>query len=631
MSKILLVEDNDINRDMLFRRLEGKGYEVIVAVNGEEAIAKTYSNQPDLVLMDLNLPILDGWEASRQLKAAPQTRVIPIIALTADVLAGEREKALAAGCDEYETKPINFPQLLKKINNLLASTAPVTKSHLSDTLNLPRDHDPRLQPVLRIYLRREFDPAIYSIIGYSELLLDIFKEQQHQNYSETEQPDVGQQKNLYSDLHKLLTSGTQLLKLLHAILNPILLEIQQMTIDLVAPALRRELLTPLSTIIGYCEILLEEAPSNLHPDLEQIYVLAKDLLSKVNDLDNLVKHHLNSIQIPNLDGHCVNEPHTLLEIRTDTHRSLVSTKTDMNARVLVIDNDELNCVFLSRYLEHQGIQVKIAMTSQQALHAMNVLPYDLIFLSLNVLEMGRLTLLEQIMCHQEWQNVPILLMAAPDEMGLVAQGIAMGATDYLTRPFQSIILRTKIIDCLERKNLRDQQQKLVSLQSELMKVKQAQQTAGIVQTDYFQQLQPDTESEGNEEASQTVDLPPTVLLVEDNELNCDMLSRRLQRAGYNVVIASDGADGVAKAVSEQPHIILMDISLPVMDGWEATQHLKANAETCQIPIIALTAHAMAGDREKSLAAGCDDYDTKPVNLPRLLSKIGEHLKCRTDE
>jgi CheY-like chemotaxis protein len=121
-------------------------------------------------------------------------------------------------------------------------------------------------------------------------------------------------------------------------------------------------------------------------------------------------------------------------------------------------------------------------------------------------------------------------------------------------------------------------------------------------------------------------LPLKVLLVEDNELNSDMLSRRLQRAGYAVVVARDGADGVAKAISERPDLILMDISLPIMDGWEATQQIKANAQTAHIPIIALTAHAMAGDREKALAAGCNDYDTKPVELPRLLGKIEGCLK-----
>jgi CheY-like chemotaxis protein len=114
---------------------------------------------------------------------------------------------------------------------------------------------------------------------------------------------------------------------------------------------------------------------------------------------------------------------------------------------------------------------------------------------------------------------------------------------------------------------------------------------------------------------------PKILLVEDNEMNRDMLSRRLERRGFQVVIAVDGQQGVDLARSETPDLILMDMSLPVLDGWEATRQLKKAAETRGIPIIALTAHAMAGDREKALEAGCDDYDTKPIELPRLLGKI----------
>jgi len=114
---------------------------------------------------------------------------------------------------------------------------------------------------------------------------------------------------------------------------------------------------------------------------------------------------------------------------------------------------------------------------------------------------------------------------------------------------------------------------------------------------------------------------PKVLLVEDNELNRDMLSRRLERKGFEVVLAVDGIQGVALARSEAPDLILMDMSLPEIDGWEATCRLKADEATCQIPVLALTAHAMEGNRERAIEAGCDDYDTKPVNLPRLLEKI----------
>ena len=112
-----------------------------------------------------------------------------------------------------------------------------------------------------------------------------------------------------------------------------------------------------------------------------------------------------------------------------------------------------------------------------------------------------------------------------------------------------------------------------------------------------------------------------ILLVEDNEMNRDMLSRRLARNGYEVLIAIDGGEGLAKARSESPDLILMDMSLPGLDGWEATRQLKAEPGTRGIPVIALTAHAMAGDRQKALSAGCDDFDTKPVELPRLLTKI----------
>ena len=116
-----------------------------------------------------------------------------------------------------------------------------------------------------------------------------------------------------------------------------------------------------------------------------------------------------------------------------------------------------------------------------------------------------------------------------------------------------------------------------------------------------------------------------ILLVEDNEMNRDMLSRRLVRRGFEVVVATDGQEGVAMAAGEGPDLILMDMSLPVTDGWEATRLIRADSRTRAIPVIALTAHAMSGDRDRALAAGCDDYDTKPVDFERLLGKIANLL------
>jgi CheY-like chemotaxis protein len=121
---------------------------------------------------------------------------------------------------------------------------------------------------------------------------------------------------------------------------------------------------------------------------------------------------------------------------------------------------------------------------------------------------------------------------------------------------------------------------------------------------------------------------PKILLVEDNEMNRDMLSRRLIRSGYEVLLAVDGTQGVAMAASDAPDLVLMDMSLPVLDGWEATRRLKSDPTTRGLPVIALTAHAMAGDEKKAREAGCDDFDTKPVEYARLLSKIEGLLQKR---
>ena len=123
MPKILLVEDNEVNRDMLSRRLEKRGYQMVVAVDGKQCVALAQSELPDLILMDMSLPEIDGWEATRQVKASDATRHIPVLALTAHAMAGDREKCLAAGCNEYETKPIQLPRLLEKIEALLGKTA----------------------------------------------------------------------------------------------------------------------------------------------------------------------------------------------------------------------------------------------------------------------------------------------------------------------------------------------------------------------------------------------------------------------------------------------------------------------------------------------------------------------------
>ena len=616
MHKILLVEDNEVNRDMLSRRLARKGYEVAVASDGAEAVAKAQLERPDLVIMDLHMPVLDGWQATQQIKANPQTHQIPVIALTADAMAGEREKAIAVGCDDYDTKPVDLSQLVAKMTRLLTLTA--SPSAVPDSPK-PSDtpfHLP-LQRLLRTQLRhQDFDPPLYSIIGYCDLLLDSISRSQTLDAPES----------LRNDIQKILTSGEQLQKLIQAVLNPALVKVQQQEANLFAPILRREMLTPLSTIVGYCEILLEESPADFRPDLDRIYMSAQNLLSKVNSLDSLVERHIESMQASD----------TELRERQDAVRSSypqqISSEDELflmrDGQILVIDNDAYNCALLSRHLENQGFQVAFATTGKLAIEAIEQTSYDLILLEINLLDSSRLDILSQIKHHYNSQHTPILVMAAPDEWTAIVQSIAMGASDYLIRPYQSIMLKTKIAHHIERKQLKHQHkaltQEIAILQAELTNLDRSAVERFPAESFQSQEISGSSKKETNPPQA---DLPVTILLVEDNEMNADMLSRRLRRAGYEVTTASTGAQGVEKALLEQPQAILMDISLPVMDGCEATRRLKADAKTCQIPVIALTAHAMAGDRAKALDAGCDDYDTKPIDLPRLLGKLEDCLNA----
>jgi CheY-like chemotaxis protein len=421
MPKILLVEDNDINRDMLSRRLERKGYQVIIAVNGEESVTKTMSDRPDVVLMDLHLPILDGWEATRQIKANPQTQNIPVIALTADAIAGEREKALAAGCDDYETKPIDLPRLLQKITKLLAP--PVSRS-------LPAQNsspDRHLQQILLTHLRHQLDPPIDRILGYSDLLLATLSESQRSDLS--------------IDIQKIHLAGMQLLQLVRAILNPVLMEIQHQDIALLTPTLRREILTPLSTIIGYCELLLEEANLDIIPDLEQIQTAARDLLGITN---NLVGDASLLENLP-LDPSVVDRMPVKPAIHPiEKFRSPIAGES----RILVIDNNAANSSLLSKHLARLGSQVAIA-TTDRATHALATMPFDLVMLDISLDRIGGLQVLEQIESHQQWRQIPVLILANPDELDLVIRGIALGAADYLTKPLQSVLLHAKVAACLE--------------------------------------------------------------------------------------------------------------------------------------------------------------------------------------
>jgi PAS domain S-box-containing protein len=447
MSKVLLVEDNENNRDMLSRRLQRRGYQVIFAVNGAEGVSKTLSEKPDLVLMDMNLPVLDGWEATRQLKANPQTQDIPVIALTADAMAGDKEKALQAGCDDYDTKPIDLPRLLEKMEKLLEKS----RFSVAKTSSLPQDS--RIQRALLSHLRYELCTPMNAIIGYSEMLLDELKSQSNSD--------------LFKDLQKIQGCGNQLLALANAILDPAHLELNKSdkNLDSFSSTLRLELLTPLSTVIGYSEMLVEEAPTELIPDLERIHTAAQRLLSMVNDIVNLAEEQLKVIDENQLNATDLMlstlTATMLLQSAASTIRTLTETSPceqfAQGGTLLVVDDNETNCDLLSRQLERQGYTVATATSGQQALSMLTAQPYDLILLDIIMPRMSGLEVLQKLKSHEELRHIPVIMISALEEIDSVVWCVEMGADDYLSKPFKPVLLRAKITACLEKKRLREQQ------------------------------------------------------------------------------------------------------------------------------------------------------------------------------
>jgi len=282
MPKILLVEDNEMNRDMLSRRLERKGHQVIIAVDGEQGVAIAQSQTPDIILMDMSLPVMDGWEATRKLRSIPKTSKIPIIALTAHAMRGDREKCLAAGCDDYDTKPVEFPQLLGKIQVLLERQQPVT-------------------------------------------------------------------------------------------------------------ALNKE---------------------------EEVKPVAKP----------------------------------------------------ESSRVLIVDDLEANRDLLARRLKKQGFAIEEAENGRKALEVMQASNFDLVLLDIMMPEMNGYQVLEHLKADPKLRHIPVIMISAMDEIEGIVKCIELGAEDYLLKPFNAVLLKARIKNCLEKKRLRDTEQDyLKQLQAEKAK------------------------------------------------------------------------------------------------------------------------------------------------------------------
>jgi len=268
----------------------------------------------------------------------------------------------------------------------------------------------------------------------------------------------------------------------------------------------------------------------------------------------------------------------------DRERLTAVLKEHRPARsVLVVDDDATVRQLLRRMLESEGYAVVEAENGRAALERLRDMSPGVVLLDLMMPEMDGFEFVAEFRRHEAWRAIPIVVVTA--------QGLSRDDRDRLNGYVQKIL----------QKGAHSREQLLAEVRELVVAQRRPPETEGLM---------------------------AKILLIEDNEMNRDMLSRRLVKRGYEVAMALDGEQGLAMARSEAPALILMDMSLPGIDGWEATRQLKAAPETRSIPVIALTAHAMSGDREKAVAAGCDDFDTKPVDLARLLDKI-EALLERT--
>ncbi|MFT6436383.1 MAG: CheY-like chemotaxis protein/TolB-like protein [Candidatus Azotimanducaceae bacterium] len=313
----------------------------------------------------------------------------------------------------------------------------------------------------------------------------------------------------------------------------------------------------------------------------------------------------------------VNEDINNLEPEGDQHQT--TNHMDNSAySILVVDDEELNHDMLSRRLKRKGYHVLLASDGYTALGIVEMEKVDLILLDIMMPGVDGLQVLQGLREKRTELQLPIIMVSALTDSDVMVKALSAGANDYVTKPLDFPVVLARIEAQLRNKVSSPQQKERSPPIANRWDVPQvtSSNTASSVEEDLAPSREnPDTPINSKAEVE------VRILLVEDNELNRDMLTRRLVRRGYQVTTANDGAQALVQARAEQPDLILMDLRMPVMNGWEATRALKLDPFTAQIPVIALSAHTMDTDKQKALDAGCDSFETKPVVLPRLLDEI----------
>lgn len=450
MPKILLFEDNKVNRDMLTRQLQRYGHQVVSSGDETEVLPKARAEVPDLVLIDMNMPAMDGREATRQIKEDNQLREIPVLALTTHTTAGDENEVLAAGCDGYDTKPIDFKRLIGKIELLLPSEEAVVDDSRDDNGESSQTSNARLEQLMLNHLRHELCTPINSIIGYSEILLDEFPET----------VEVSR----YQLLEEIHAAGLQLLASTDMVLNAEQLKVHRITqdIDSFGVRVRLELLAPLGVVIDYCQKLTASAPTEqVTADLNRIDTAAQQLLVMVNDIVLLAQQQLQTLSSqPSIltrmpTGQVASQAfaHTASKLM----RSVDLSDTDsIGGNILVVDDNQLNCDLLSRQLERQGYIVTTVSRGAEALQYLREIAYDLVLLDIFMPDMNGLDVLSEIKQSSALKAIPVIMISAIDELDSVVRCIEMGAEDFLSKPFNPILLQAKIKASLEKKQFQEQ-------------------------------------------------------------------------------------------------------------------------------------------------------------------------------
>ena len=387
MPKILLVEDNEMNRDMLARRLGKRGFEVVVAVDGREGVSLAESERPELILMDMSLPVLQGWEAARELKQSPSTRDIPVIALTAHAMSGDRERAMEAGCNDFDTKPVDLSRLLGKMQVLLEARA--ASATTSDTARL----------------RHDLRTPLNHLIGYTEMLLE-----------EVDLPE----------LRTVLREGKTLLSVVDEVLASVAADGAALDLD----SLWARLDVHLRTVTAAGATARHRVPEELRDDVDRIAVAVAEIARLVGG------ESAPATAVARADG---------------------ATVGSGTATILVVDDNEENRNLLVRRLEREGYEVRVAEGGMRALELLESCPTDLVLLDVMMPDLDGVEVLQRIKSNPQHRELPVLMISALDEIETVVRSIELGAEDYLSKPFNAVLLRARIGACLEKKRLRDQE------------------------------------------------------------------------------------------------------------------------------------------------------------------------------